>query len=210
MPRGSWKELTEIEENKIRKEFLLKPIKRLAREIGISNGRVMRFLKREGLIIPSDLTEKRKAESRKKKGDVPFTKGKKQSEYMSQEAIERTKATRFKKGNTPLNTNSIGNGAIVLRKNKHGRKYKYIRTKLSVWELYHRILWEKEKGEIPANHVVAFKDGNSENAVIENLELITMSENMYRNSKENYPREIIPSMVLNKKIESKINELSNG
>lgn len=30
-----------------------------------------------------------------KKGSVPWTKGKKQTEYMSAEAIERTKATRF-------------------------------------------------------------------------------------------------------------------
>lgn len=43
-----------------------------------------------------------------KKGHTTFNKGKKMHEYMSQEAIERTKATRFKKGNIPPNHKPIG------------------------------------------------------------------------------------------------------
>ena len=38
-----------------------------------------------------------------KKGNVAHNKGKKQIEYMSQESIERTKKTRFKKGNKQKN-----------------------------------------------------------------------------------------------------------
>ncbi len=37
------------------------------------------------------------------KGHTPMNKGLKQSEYMTPGAIERTKATRFKKGNVPHN-----------------------------------------------------------------------------------------------------------
>jgi hypothetical protein len=37
-----------------------------------------------------------------------------------------------------------------------------------------------------------------------------MTENMYRNSKHNYPKEIIPSLTLNKFLENKINELEDA
>ena len=40
-------------------------------------------------------------ETRFKKGNVPVNKGKKQTEFMTSEAIERTKATRFQKGMKP-------------------------------------------------------------------------------------------------------------
>ena len=42
------------------------------------------------------------------KGHEPGNKGKKQEEYMSAEAIERTKATRFKKGHKVNDEDSIG------------------------------------------------------------------------------------------------------
>lgn len=43
--------------------------------------------------------------------------------------------------------------------------------------------------------IVVFKDDNADNTSIESLELITMTENMYRNSIHNYPKEIIPSLL---------------
>jgi hypothetical protein len=129
MPKGYFKPFTKKQEQKIKDEFLLKPVKRLARELGCTYGRIMRFLKKNNLEIPKALIEKRKLDSRKKKGDVPFNKGKKQIDYMTNEAIERSKKTRFKKGNKPHNANPQGNGAIVLRKDVSGRFYKYIRIK---------------------------------------------------------------------------------
>lgn len=210
MPKGYFKPFTKKQEQKIKDEFLLKPVKRLADEVGCTYGRIMRFLKKNDLEIPKALIEQRKLDSRKKKGDVPFNKGKKQTDYMTADAIKRTKKTRFKKGNEPHNTNPKGNGAIVTRQDTSGRSYKYIRIKKGVWDLYHRIVWEKVNGKIPDNHLVVFKDDNTENTTIKNLELITMTENMYRNSKHNYPKEIIPSLVLNKQLENKLNTLQNG
>ena len=210
MPKGYYIPFTKEQEQKIKDEFLLKPVKRLADELGATYGRIMRFLKKNGLEIPKELIEQRKLDSRKKKGHIPFNKGKKQVDYMTADAIERTKKTRFKKGNEPHNTNKKGNGAIVTRLASSGRNYKYIRIKKGVWELYHRVVWEKANGKIPDNHLVVFKDGNTENTNIENLNLITMTENMYRNSIHSYPREIIPSLVLNKQLENKLNTLQNG
>ena len=64
-------------------------------------------------------------------------------------------------------------------------------------------------GKIPDNLILVFKDKNTDNVVIENLELITRTESMLRNSRHNYPHEIIPSMILIKKLENKLNDLKN-
>lgn len=210
MPKGQFLPLTKDQEDQMKAEYLSKPVKRLADELNISFGRIMRFLKTNGLEIPPEVIEQRKLNSRKKKGDPAFNKGRKQKDYMTAEAIERTKKTRFKKGNIPHNTNKEGNGAIVSRRDTCGRNYKYIRISKGVWDLYHRILWEQHNGKIPANHVIVFKDGDSENVVLENLELITMIENMYRNAKYKFPQEVIPSLVLIKQLENKLNILQDG
>lgn len=210
MPKGLFTPFTEYEKLKIKNEYLTKSVKKLANELNTTYGRIMRFLNNNNLQIPPEIIEQRKQESRRKIGDVPFNKGKKQIDYMTAEAIEKTKLTRFKKGNAPHNINPDGNGAIVKRKDATGRFYKYIRIDKGIWHLYHRVIWENLNGEIPANHVVVFKDNNNENTVIENLELISMTENMLRNSKHSYPKEIIPSMVLLKKIETKLNKIKNG
>lgn len=123
-----------------------------------------------------------------KKGDKPPNKGKKQTDYMSYEAIERTKATRFKKGNKPHNTRE--DATISARKDKTGRTYLYYRISLGKWVLYHRWLWEQKYGEIPPEKHLVFKDGDSTNVTLDNLELITRKENMKRNSLHNYPDEI--------------------
>ena len=57
----------------------------------------------------------------------------------------------------------------------------------------HQHLWENANGKIPKSHCLWFKDGDSLNCCLDNLELITREVNMYRNSRNNYPREIIPS-----------------
>jgi hypothetical protein len=210
MPKGIFTKYTSLQEENIKNNFLTTSVKKLAQETNSSFGRIMRFLDKNNLKIPIEIIEQRKEFSKKKKGCVPFNIGKKQSEYMSHEAIERTKNTRFKKGNEPHNTKKEGNGTIVSRKDKTGRYYKYIRVSIGVWELYHRVVWEQKYGKIPENHVIIFKDENNKNVDIENLELISMTENMLRNSIHNYPQEIIPSLVLSKKIETKIKNLQNG
>ena len=210
MPSGKFIPFTKEQEQQIKDEFLLKPINVLRRELGCSYGRIMRFLKINNLEIPKELIQQRKLDASYKKGSIPFNKGKKQTEFMSAEGILRTKKTRFQKGRKPHNIHPNGNGAVVLRRDPSGKFYKYTRIEKNVWKLYHREIWEKNHGEIPQNHIVVFKDYNTENAVLENLELISMTENMYRNSFHNYPKEVIPSLVLNKQLENMLNNLQNG
>lgn len=77
----------------------------------------------------------------------------------------------FKKGQKPHNTLPVGSEVIT----EDG----YSKIKIAdpdVWELKHRLIWEKEKGKIPENHMVIFKDGNKQNFDINNLFLITKAE----------------------------------
>lgn len=111
-----------------------------------------------------------------KKGTPPPNKGKKQKEYMSKEAIERTKITRFQKGSLPHNT--LEDNTITERKDKSGRIYKYIRIKLAKWVPYHRYLWEQHNGAIPKGYNIQFKDGDTLNCDINNLYMISRGEQM--------------------------------
>lgn len=136
-----------------------------------------------------------------KKGQSPPNKGQKQIEYMTLEAIDRTKATRFKKGNVPLNYRSVGSERI----NKDG----YIEIKVSdpnKWMLKHRYIWSQKNGKVPKGYNVQFKDGNLKNVTIDNLYLISRKEQMSQNSIIRYPNEV---RVALKRI-SKINKLINN
>lgn len=185
----------------IKENYLTIPVKTMARLTGMSENRAFRRIKQLGLVIPPEIIEQRKRDSYYKKGNVPENKGKKQSEYMSAAAIEKTKATRFKKGSIPHNTNYNGHERI----SRDG--YIEVRVTKGQYKLKHRLVWEQHNGKIPENHLIVFKDNNSLNIDINNLECISQIENMYRNSKHNYPKEIIPSLTLTKKIEHKLNSL---
>lgn len=116
------------------------------------------------------------------KGHPPGTKGKKQSEYMSPEAIERTKATRFKKGDRPLNELPVG----TIKVNADG--YKIIKvqdtgTQWERWAFLHRKVWQDHNGPIPDDMVIIFKDSNKLNCDISNLIMVTRDENSALNRK---------------------------
>ena len=113
------------------------------------------------------------------KGDIPFNKGKSQKDYMSAGSIEKTKKTRFKKGQPPINWRPVGSERIT----KDG----YTEIKIAepnVWELKHKVLWEREHGSIPPKHVVIFADGNKENLDINNLMLISREKLLIMNTNE--------------------------
>ena len=109
------------------------------------------------------------------KGHPPGTKGKKQEEFCSPEAIERSKKTRFRKGHRPDNELPIGSITV----NVDG--YKLIKVSMTGglwdrWEPLHRYVWKKHHGEIPKGMAVTFRDSNPLNCDIENLVLVTRAE----------------------------------
>jgi len=109
------------------------------------------------------------------KGHIPATKGRKMTEWASPEAIERSKAGRFKKGNRPHTAVPVGT-----ERNLVG----YVEVKVAepnVWKMKHRVIWEQHYGPIPEGHYIIFKDGNRMNMDISNLAMIDRPTNIRLN-----------------------------
>ena len=206
---------TPAEDQVIRDNYLTMPVKTLAAKIGRSFTGIMGRLKAMGLEIPEQIRVERKAIGMIKTGHVSFNKGKKQTEYMSKAAIKKTLATRFKKGQLPHNAVGFKNGDISIRQchpRTGGKSYKWIRVGLGKWELFHLHIWQKKNGKLPKGHCLWFKDGDSMNCTLKNLELITRAENMKRNTIHNYPKELVQVTqlrgALNRQINKHIKKLS--
>lgn len=137
--------------------------------------------------------------TRFKKGHEPHNKG----VPMSSHVYERVKHTMFKKGIKPNNTQPIG--TIHWRMDKNGRNYAYIKIKDRDWRLMHRVVWEQHYGPIPPKHVVRFKDGNTMNWDISNLEMISQCGNMECNTIQRFPAELQEVIKLKCKLKRKIN-----
>lgn len=108
-----------------------------------------------------------------KKGQRPIN----QWAVMDTKSREKIKATWFQKGHLPHNTKH--DGAITCRNG-----YYWIRISLGKWEQLHRHLWKKTHGPIPKGMLITFKDQDSMNCVLENLEMISKKENLRRRHEE--------------------------
>jgi len=121
---------------------------------------------------------------------------------MSREVYAKVAPTMYKPGNKPPNTRE--DHATSIRIDKTGRPYSYTKVKDSMWVLTHRILWESIHGEVPKGHVVRFKDGNTMNLHITNLECIPKTENAIRNSIQRFPGELQKVIRLKSKLNKTI------
>jgi hypothetical protein len=148
-------------------------------------------------------------DTRFKKGHISFNKGKKWDEYMNKEAQEKAKKTNFKKGQLPHNTKN--NGFISPRLDKRTDKtYLYIRLGKSIWKELQRYIWEQNFGKLNPGDVLRFKDGNTKNCTIENLELINIKENMIRNSVQRFPEELRNLIMVKAAFNRQINKLKSN
>ncbi len=121
------------------------------------------------------------------KGHIPANKGKK----MTPELYERARQTMFKPGQVPQNT--LIDGMIVTRHNhkeRDSKPYKWIRISKMNWEMLHVYNWKQVNGPVPKGMIIVFKNGDTLNCEVDNLELITRRENMHRNTIHRYPNEI--------------------
>ncbi len=133
------------------------------------------------------------------KGHVPANKGKKLPAHIK----EKVKHTWFKKGQIPHNTKY--DGYISIRRDSHGRPYAHIRIAQGKFDLLHRHIWEQHHGPVPEGKIVAFKNGDPSDFRIENLELITREENMLRNTRHNYPKDLQEAIMALNKLKKAIN-----
>ena len=137
------------------------------------------FLRQEGIRKAAHLSTLA-GNGRFRNGIVPWNKGQKF------DAGGRSVDTRFKRGNKPPNYSVIG----AERVSKEG----YLQRKVTStgytprdWVPVHHVVWmEAGLGKIPPGHVLVFRDGNKRNFALDNLELITKTENMRRNSIHRY------------------------
>lgn len=106
-----------------------------------------------------------------KKGHIPFNKGTK--------GVMKANKTSFKKGHVPKNYKPVGSERI----NVDG----YIEIKIAdpnKWETKNRYIYKKYKGEIPKGFKVIYADGNKLNNSLDNLMLVSSSEELIMNRKK--------------------------
>lgn len=128
----------------------------------------------------------KKVACRFKKGHATHNKGRE----MPPEVYAKVQVSMFKRGNLPHNTATEGDGAIRKRQD-----YWYIRLALGKWRQLHTWTWEQANRPIdPKTEMIRFRDGNRDNCSLENLYLITRSENMRLNTIHNWPPDIKDAM----------------
>jgi hypothetical protein len=179
--------------------YLTIPTSRMSKMLGRSKSSARQRLKLLGIEVPAEVALKFKSANRFKREHVPFNTGKKQSQYMSSSMIEKTAATRFKKGSIPTNHRPVGSERI----SKDG----YIEIKIAdpnKWDLKHRVVF----GKVPKGMLVKFKDGNPLNCDRDNLYLSTRVENMEANTYHNYPKELANLIQLGGALTRQINKHS--
>ena len=113
-------------------------------------------------------------------GLVAHNKGKK----MDLDTYSKVSKTFFKKGKTAHNLKYDGYQRI----DKDG--YVLERIAKGKFVLKHRLVWEENFGKIPKGYCIVFKDKNKLNLSLDNLEMISLKENMKRNNIHRYPEEV--------------------
>jgi hypothetical protein len=179
--------------------YLTVAIKAMAKHIGRSHTFVYTRMRQLKLVVPPELALERKTKNTFKPGNVSANKGK----AMTADVYEKVKHTMFKKGQLPHNTKYDGHERI----SEEG--YVEIRVRNGKYVFKHRLIWEAVHGKIPPKHVVVFKDRDKGNVCIENLELITMKENMLRNTINRFPEELKSTIRLVNKLKRVIDEKQN-
>lgn len=120
----------------------------------------------------------------------------------------RSAQTQFKPGQLPPNHKPIGSERLM-----DG----YLQRKMTEtgypprdWVPVHILLWQEHHGQVPAKHCVIFKDGIKSNIVIENLECLSRSDLMRRNSVHNLPKELAELVQLRGALTRQINKRSKN
>lgn len=209
---------TAEEEDLIRKYYSTMSTPELAKMLGVSalscfNKAAQMGLRKDPQWLYENLVEngrknvKRLKDSQFKKGMTPHNKGKKISAETKAKMI--ASGTLFKKGQVPYNTQF--DGAETIRKDKHGREYVFVRISKRKWIPKHVILWEEAHGKVPKGYNIVFKDNNTKNIILDNLEMISNAELMRRNSiHANYPPEVTKLIQLKGALKRQINKISKN
>lgn len=176
----------------------------IARAFGVSEGSVCAMAFKMRLRKTKEFMRGCASKGAFRKGHIPANKGKRQTEFMTPEQIERSAVARFRKGHVPANHKPVG----YERVNADG----YVEVKVSEpdrFMLKHRLVWEQAYGSIPKGYNVQFKDGNRRNLSLDNLYIISRSDQL---KKENsmyarYPEEVVSLIKLKGALKRQINKV---
>lgn len=143
------------------------------------------------------------AASRFPKGHVPANKGLRRPGWTAGRMAE----TQFKKGSKPRNWQPVG----AERLSKEG----YLQRKLTDtgypprdWVPVHHIIWREAGRDIPQGFRLIFANGDKTDIRLDNLQLISLAENMRRNSYHNLPKPLAQLVQLRGALNRKINKLT--
>lgn len=137
-----------------------------------------------------------------KKGQVPPNKGPRRPGY----GPGRMKETQFKKGQAGHNWRPVGSQRLV-----DGYLYTKISDQRCVpwtrnWRPTHVLLWGKHRGRIRRGSALAFSNGDRMDIRLDNLELISRTELMRRNTIHNLPPEIKGAITVLGQLKRRIRE----
>lgn len=151
----TWKETAEEFNQRFECDLSVDAVKAAGDRYGIRSGRTGRF----------------------SKGHVPVNKGRK----MSPDVYKKCATTMFKKGRPPINHKPVG--TVSVRNNyKRGQKYVYEKVaEPNVWRMKHILEWERHNGPVPKGNNIIFADGDTLNTDINNLIMISRSQNAVMN-----------------------------
>jgi hypothetical protein len=124
---------------------------------------------------------------------------KKTNGYLS----KQSKKHGFKKDHIPKSAKANGYEAL----NSKGYLKIKVKSKRKI-TLKHHYIYEQHFGKIPKGSVIFFKDKNPLNCDIENLECLTRSDIMKRNSIINYPKNLVKAIYKHSKLKRLINAKS--
>jgi len=159
----------------IRANHMTMPSKTIAKALGRSDTYVRAIKKQYGIITPRHIIDQFIQNTRFKKGQVPYTKGRRITEWMTPDGIKNYIQYQFKPGHIPHNTKH--DGIIVMRsKYSTGEKYLYIRLAIAKWMPLHRHIWTTANGPIPKGYILQFRDHNPLNCDLDNLYMISRSD----------------------------------
>ncbi len=145
-------------------------------------------------------------EKRFQKGLVPWNKGVKGVAGVQ----EACRATHFKPGQAPHNTRPIGStkfdkAGVLLQKVSEAKGNNSKR-----WRAVHELVWVAAHGPVPAKHIVVFKPGMRTNVLqeitVDRVECISLAENMQRNTRHRYPKEVANLIALKAALTRQINK----
>lgn len=200
---------SKVESDFILENYLKMPLKAIAIHLNRSSTGIKCRIRQLGLEIPIEIREHRKKENQFKPGHKTFNKGLKHKDYLTKEQIEKTKLSQFKKGQKSHNALPLWTETIRIDSKKMQYFYIKVPNRKSMVQK-HRWLWEQKHGKIKKGYNVVFKNGNTLDCQIENLECISDEELMSRNSIHNYPEEIKATIKLITKLNKKINHAKNN